>query len=165
MPHPSSALRYSGAAPTAVPKVDFAREIRPILSDRCFSCHGPDAQNRKADLRLDTRAGVDARPGVVVAGSSAKSRLFLRVNAKSARMPPTGPPLTEAQIAKLKQWLDEGGTWTEHWSYAAPVRPSEPTVKTAAWPKMCCACARGSAHSAVTRTRYRIAMKLRTQGG
>ncbi|MEO8661914.1 MAG: DUF1553 domain-containing protein [Bryobacteraceae bacterium] len=120
--------------------VDFDREVRPILSDHCFQCHGPDQAKRMAGLRLDTRDGAFAVRGtapVIVAGKSGESRLYQRVShAKTTmRMPPptSGMNLTEAQIDTIKRWIDEGATWRTHWAYTAPVRPAEPVVKTKAW--------------------------------
>jgi hypothetical protein len=97
---------------------DFNREIRPILSDRCFSCHGPDEANRKAKLRLDTEAGARA----------ALPHLIERVSTdkKGLRMPPVyaGAGLTTREIELLKQWVSEGAKWEKHWSFIPPVRPA-----------------------------------------
>jgi len=111
-------------------KLDFNRDIRPILSDRCFTCHGPDEKARKAGLRLDTKEGAFSRQGLIVAGDAAGSRLVKRVIAEKPplRMPPSGPPLTSAQIDLLKQWVATGAKWDTHWSYAPPVRPTEPAI-------------------------------------
>ena len=107
-------------------KLDFNRDIRPILSDRCFSCHGPDEKARQAGLRLDNKEGAFARPGVIVAGDPSASRLLKRVS--GGGMPPTGPALTPAQIDLLKQWVNSGANWDVHWSYVAPTHPAEPAV-------------------------------------
>ena len=130
-----AAFLLPAAPPSA--KVDFNREIRPILSDRCFSCHGPDEASRKANLRLDTKAGAFERKGVVVAGDAEASRLLKRIAAQNpaSRMPPTGPPMTAQQLDVVKRWISEGAQWTEHWSYATPQRPAEPAVRTPAWAK------------------------------
>ncbi|MBY0504971.1 MAG: DUF1553 domain-containing protein [Bryobacteraceae bacterium] len=111
-------------------KLNFNRDIRPILSDRCFTCHGPDEKARKAGLRLDTKEGAFARKGVIVAGDASASRLLKRVTAANAplRMPPDGPPLTGAQIETLKQWVTSGATWDLHWSYVPPAKPPVPSV-------------------------------------
>jgi hypothetical protein len=120
--------------------VDFNRQVRPLLADHCFSCHGPDDRQRKAELRLDTKDGVlgqrpDSDP-VVVPGKSADSELIRRVTSAepSKRMPPakTGKPLTAAQIDTLKRWVDQGAKWSDHWAFIPPVRPVLPAVK-AAW--------------------------------
>ncbi len=109
-------------------KIDFNRDIRPILSDRCFTCHGPDEKSRKAGLRLDTKEGAFSRKGLIVAGDAAGSRLLKRVTAEKGRMPPDGPPLTAPQIEALKQWIGNGASWDLHWSYVPPKRPAEPAV-------------------------------------
>ena len=105
-------------------KLDFNRDIRPILSDRCFSCHGPDAQARKAGLRLDNKEGAFSRKGVIVAGDPAASRLLKRVN--GGGMPPTGPALTRPQIELMEQWVASGANWDVHWSYVPPTKPALP---------------------------------------
>ena len=119
--------------------VDFNREIRPLLSDNCFQCHGPDEKQRMAKLRFDTKEGAFAKPGVIVAGDAAGSRLFKRVSSTNAAtvMPPpqSGHKLTEQQIATLKRWIDEGAQWNEHWAFVAPKQPELPTVKQTAWPR------------------------------
>src|SRR3954452_1987163 len=98
----------------AGPLVDFNRDVRPILSDNCFTCHGPDDKHRMANLSLDTEDGLFADRGayrIVAAGDPAKSRLFARISAPVAtRMPPrqTGATLTEAQIAIIGKWIEQG---------------------------------------------------------
>jgi hypothetical protein len=122
--------------------VDFNRDIRPILSDTCFTCHGPDEQTQQAGLRLDTREGAFADRGgyqVIVPGKAAESRLFQRVSAKEEhlRMPPptADRKLTQQQIELLRRWIDEGARWETHWAYAPPKRPSLPAVQNSAWTK------------------------------
>ena len=118
----------------AAPKVDFQRQVRPILSDGCFLCHGPDKSTRMVNLRLDIKDGVLAarKTGqVVVPGNAKKSLLFQRISATGARrMPPeySHKKLTPEQIETLRRWIDEGAEWKEHWAYRAPVRPPEPQV-------------------------------------
>ncbi len=129
--------RFSlAAAPAAVKPVDFGREIRPLLSENCFTCHGPDETKRMAGLRLDTREGALSR---IKAGDAAASALFLRINHqnKAMRMPPvaSGRALNEKQIELIKRWIDEGAAWKTHWSYAAPERSAPPAVKDKAWVK------------------------------
>ena len=124
------------AAPPA--RIDFNRDIRPILSNNCFQCHGPDAKQRKADLRLDQRDAA-VRHGALVPGKSGESEVFQRLvtDEKSKRMPPAkfGKVLTPEQVATLKRWIDEGASYAEHWAYVAPKRPELPAVKNAAWPR------------------------------
>lgn len=117
-------------------KVDFQREIRPVLSDNCFQCHGPDQGTRMAGLRLDLKDGLLAS-GVVVAGKPAESKLYQRISATDAaqRMPPeySHKSLTSAQIARVKLWIEQGAPWVPHWAYTAPVKAAAPVVKNALW--------------------------------
>ena len=119
---------------TAAERVQFNRDIRPIFSDTCFACHGPDDAHRKAKLRLDVRdsalASRDGKPAVVP-GSLAKSELWRRINAKNdSVMPPRkeGKPLTSQETALLKKWLEQGAPYAEHWAFVPPVRPPVPTI-------------------------------------
>jgi hypothetical protein len=120
--------------------VDFGRDILPILSDNCFSCHGPDAKARKAGLRIDTREGAlrKADP-VIVRGNSAASELVRRVASTDASevMPPpkSGRKLTATQVATLRRWIDEGARWGVHWSFAPLQPPLPPTVGDGHWPR------------------------------
>lgn len=117
----------------ALPPVDFSREVRPILSDKCYHCHGPDEQGRKAQLRFDTKAGAfRLRDGaaVIVPGHSAESELMLRIKSTDDDeiMPPPEAKLgrlTPAEIATLQRWIDEGAQYQTHWSFEslAPVTP------------------------------------------
>src|SRR6185369_13892393 len=93
--------------------VDFNRDVRPIFSDNCFACHGPDDKRRLANLRLDTEEGVFADRGgykIIVPGDPAKSRLVARISAapQAGRMPPaqTGKGLSEAQVATIRKWIE-----------------------------------------------------------
>jgi hypothetical protein len=123
-----------GFGASADGKIDFDRAIRPILSDNCFACHGPDAKKRMADLRLDTKEGAFAKAGRIVPGDAAGSRLYQRVSSEKAsvRMPPpySGHTLTPQQIASIKSWIDEGAHWETHWAYVPPKRPEPPKLKT-----------------------------------
>ncbi len=122
------------AAPATSAKVDFARDILPILSAKCFACHGPDDAHRKAKLRLDVResalASRDGKPAIVP-GSLTKSELWRRINAKNDDvMPPRkeGKPLTSPELALIKKWLEQGAPYAEHWAFVPPVRPSVPQI-------------------------------------
>lgn len=131
------------AATKPAPKIEFNRDVRAILSDNCFACHGPDENKRKAKLRFDIKeeAFKPAKSGdyAIVPGDLQKSQLIARITAKDEddRMPPakTGKKLTPAQIDLLKRWIAEGATWQSHWAYEAPKRPALPTVKEKNWPK------------------------------
>jgi hypothetical protein len=143
------ALRQLSGAPPALAQVDFARDVRPILSDRCFSCHGPDEANRKAGLRLDIEDGAKkargVRPPVVIPGDTAASEILKRVAPEipARRMPPPysdRKPLTEKEVATLRAWIEQGAKWQSHWSFIPPVRPAEPAVAEPAvndktWPR------------------------------
>ncbi len=128
---------WTGFAFSAPAKLDFSRDIRPILSDKCFTCHGPDEKKRMAGLRLDTREGAfgERKNGaVIVPGNSAGSKLMDRIaHQKTAlRMPPAsaGEALTEKQIGLIKQWIDGGAPWSMHWAFEAPKPQIIPEVKT-----------------------------------
>ena len=128
--------------------VDFQRDVRPILSDNCFACHGPDEATREADLRLDTRdgafsprppAGRSTRPRdpAVVPGDIDASLLVERINHTDPlrRMPPevSQKTLSGEQIKILTRWVEQGADWDEHWSFAAIDRPAPPQVEDDAW--------------------------------
>lgn len=126
------------SAPAAT--VEFNRDIRALLSDRCFSCHGPDASSRKIKLRLDSEAGITADLGgrrAVVPGALDKSELIKRITTdnKGLRMPPaySGFKLSEREIELLKTWVSEGAQWQKHWSWIPPKRPQLPAVRNTAW--------------------------------
>jgi hypothetical protein len=123
--------------PPACAAVDFDREIRPILSDNCFSFHGPDAKNRMAGLRLDTSDGGAFANGLIVAGNSIESRLYQRIGAPdpAKRTPPvhSGHTLNPQQIELVKPWIDQGAKWQTHWAFEAPKRPELPNPKEQDW--------------------------------
>ena len=114
-------------------KVSFKNDIRPILSNHCFRCHGPDENERKANLRLDTFEGATKdNDGIqaIVAGNIDESELIYRISTEDPEeiMPPkkAGEKLTPKQIELLKQWVREGGKYEKHWSYQKPIRPAVP---------------------------------------
>ncbi len=120
-----------GADAAKLPDViEFNRDIRPILSDNCFACHGPDKNKREAELRLDTQAGLlgdDGTGGVVLPGRTGGSELFRRITAEdeTERMPPaeSGKQLTPRDVALIRKWIEQGAKWEGHWSFQ-PLRPS-----------------------------------------
>lgn len=128
------------AAPA--PTVDFNREIRPILSDNCFACHGPDENERKSKLRLDHRedAFKPAKSGeaAIVPGKPDQSPLIQRILSTDPDdlMPPpkTGKKLTAQQKDLLKRWIAGGAKWQEHWAFETPLRAELPAVKNTQWP-------------------------------
>ena len=114
--------------------VDFNRQIRPILSENCYACHGPDPETREADLRLDIEEGAfrerrDAPPAIV-RGDPHNSPLYQRITheLRSERMPPadSGKTLTREQKETLFRWIQEGADWQDHWAFEKPVRASVP---------------------------------------
>ena len=116
-------------------RVDFMRDIRPILSDNCYFCHGPDENTREADLRLDVREAALADLGgyaAIVPGDIEKSDLVARLvtDDEDELMPPaeSGKHLTEEQIELVKQWIAEGADWPEHWSFVPPKHQQPPQV-------------------------------------
>ncbi len=118
---------------TATAKVSFNNDIRPLLSNTCLRCHGPDENERKAKLRLDTRAGATANNDgtrAVVAGNIDASELIYRITTDDPDelMPPpkAGTRFTAEQIALFKQWIKEGAHYETHWSYVKPSRPEVP---------------------------------------
>ncbi len=128
-------LSVSATANAQSPKaIEFNRDIRPILSDHCYNCHGPAKSTRKADLRLDTKDGAAT---VIAPGKAHASELWKRVNARddNERMPPakSGRKLSTQQIDLLQRWIEQGAAWQEHWAFIAPKRPAIPTTKNAKW--------------------------------
>ncbi|MEM7306298.1 MAG: DUF1553 domain-containing protein [Planctomycetota bacterium] len=122
--------------------VDFVREVRPILSDRCFPCHGPDAGSREGGFRLDLRDEAVADLGgyaAVVPGDPDESELVYRIltDDDDLRMPPAGShlALTASEAELLRRWVAEGAPYAGHWSFEPPRRPAPPAVRDAAWPR------------------------------
>lgn len=107
--------------------MDFNRDVRPILSERCYTCHGPDEGKRQAKLRLDVEA--DAKR-VIAVGKPAESLLIQRVTATTRRMPPVGAALTARELDVLSRWIAQGARWQSHWSFVAPVRPAGAGIDT-----------------------------------
>ena len=126
--------------PAYAEKLQFDRDIRPILSDKCYACHGPDPAVRQANLRLDTKEGAFSAPSgypIIVPGEPENSELVLRITHENIdqRMPPqiSNRQPTQEQIDTLIQWIAEGAEWEEHWVYNLPKRVEPPTVGDTAW--------------------------------
>lgn len=125
----------------AAAPVSYSRDIRPILSSKCFKCHGPDDAARQAGLRLDTFEGATgpAKSGLkaLVPGDASQGELLKRIltHDEDDRMPPPqmGPPLDEAAVAKLKQWIGEGAVYEPHWSFVKPAKTPLPQVSNQTW--------------------------------
>ena len=116
-------------------KIEFNRDIRPILSENCYACHGPDSGARKAGLRLDTEVGAKSKRkgnSAVVAGNAIESELYKRIIATDAHelMPPpkSNKKLDDNQKALLKRWLEEGASWEGHWAFLSVKKPDAPKV-------------------------------------
>jgi hypothetical protein len=137
-------LLVAVAASAADERVNFARDIQPILAAKCFACHGPDADARQAGLRLDTASGATAKleSGLcaIVTGKPDQSELLKRVTSRDAdtRMPPaeTGKSITPQEAELLKRWIAAGAEYEAHWSFVPPVRPAPPALKEPSdWPR------------------------------
>ena len=132
----------------AADAVEFNRDIRPVLADNCFHCHGPDPGTRKAGLRLDTEAGFFAarkdkdgkeEPPTIIKGKPDQSTLFQRLLSKDEDevMPPpeTHKKLKPEQVAQIRTWIEQGAPWQPHWSLLPPVAVTPPTNKDSGWAK------------------------------
>ena len=122
--------------------LNFNRDVRPLLSDRCFACHGPDEEDRQAGLRLDTRdtaiARLDSGSVAIVPHEADSSELVTRITSGDAdtTMPPpeVGKPLTAEEAVVLRRWIEEGAEYEDHWAFQRIERPEVPAVRDAAWP-------------------------------
>ena len=120
------------AAQSQPPGTDFSREVRPILAEHCFSCHGPDAAARKANLRLDVEGDATRDRGgysVIDREAAEESELLLRLDGDGVleRMPPESEePLSDEERRVLERWIAEGAPWDGHWAFRAPTRPAVP---------------------------------------
>tara|TARA_Y100001960_G_C14780803_1_gene886559 strand:+ start:948 stop:4142 length:3195 start_codon:yes stop_codon:yes gene_type:complete len=128
----------STAAPPAT--VDFARDIRPLLSDTCYHCHGPDQENQQADLRLDLKQSLYREhdgQALVVPGDPENSLLYLRITAEdpAEAMPPEDAQvkLTASQKQLIETWIKEGAVWKDHWAFEPPVKAPLPSVAKDPW--------------------------------
>ena len=137
----SLGLRAAQVGDPKLGPVAFNRDIRPILSDNCYSCHGPDKDKRKAKLRLDTHDGLfdaikDRRP--IVPGKPDQSEMYRRITSTDPDelMPKSGSgkTLSPRQIALIKRWIEQGAKWEGHWAYILPVRPTVPYTGKSSWP-------------------------------
>ncbi|NOX53593.1 MAG: DUF1553 domain-containing protein [Planctomycetes bacterium] len=134
-------LFFAAGASRAESTVDYGQDVRPILSDNCYQCHGPDEETREAGLRLDLKdaalADLESGGRAIVPGNSKASLIIQRITAEDPdeRMPPpdSGKTLTPEQIATLKTWIDQGAPWREHWAFVPPKRPAVPSVRRSDW--------------------------------
>ena len=118
-------------------EISFAHDIRPILSEHCFHCHGPDAEQREAELRLDLQEpflGEGESTALVVGGDAKTSELFVRVSTtdEDLRMPPmdSGRSLTSQQVELIRKWIEQGAEWQPHWAFLKPEQSSLPQEKS-----------------------------------
>ncbi|NOX98737.1 MAG: DUF1549 domain-containing protein, partial [Verrucomicrobia bacterium] len=136
------ALLLSSHLSRADDELDFNRDIKPLLSSKCFKCHGADEGSREADLRLDTFQGATANLDghfAIKPGDSKKSELIARLTTHDTGdlMPPpeSGKALKPNEIERIKKWIDSGAKYERHWSFVPPVRHEPPSVQTPFWPK------------------------------
>ncbi|MFM8891653.1 MAG: DUF1549 domain-containing protein, partial [Planctomycetia bacterium] len=133
--------RPTHADPVAAGRVDFNRDVRPILSDRCFTCHGPDAEQRQAGLRLDDRrlavAVLESGATALVPGDPAASAILARITSTDPDtvMPPPriNKPILPAEAEILRRWIAEGAEYRGHWAFERVERPAVPEVGDASW--------------------------------
>src|SRR5262245_54089972 len=132
------------AADPKAPAVEFNRDIRPILSDKCFTCHGPDKANRTSNLRLDTEEGARANLGegrlAILPGDTARSEIVRRITSddEAVRMPPAyagRAKLSDHEIRLIERWIEQGAKWQKHWSFIPPQRPQPPQAQAHDWPR------------------------------
>jgi hypothetical protein len=132
---PLGVISVPGAEP---PRIDFNRDIRPILSENCFACHGQDGNKREGDLRLDLREAALAT-GAITPGEPATSELIERIHSPDTDllMPPpaSNRRLTATQKDLLGRWIREGAAYQPHWAFIAPQRPEPPAVSRTDWPR------------------------------
>ena len=130
-----------GAAAADAPAIEYLRDIQPLLSQKCFSCHGPDEGSREAGLRLDkpqaAMAELDSGTVAIRPRQPDQSEVMVRIltNDADLRMPPatSGHSLSPAEIQKLRQWIAEGARYEDHWSFREIVRPDVPPVRDTGW--------------------------------
>src|SRR5688572_11459403 len=122
--------------------VEFNRDIRPVLSDRCYTCHGPDQARRRAKLRFDVEADAKQDLGgrfAIVPGDVSKSEIIRRITAAdpARRMPPasSGRTLATGEIDLIQRWIEQGAKWQKHWSFIPPRRAALPEISNRAWPR------------------------------
>jgi mono/diheme cytochrome c family protein len=138
-----AALARGGSSTAeAADEIDYNRDVRQILSDHCYACHGPDQAKRQAGLRLDredsAKSELESGSRAIVPGDTSASELIARITATDdSVMPPAegGKPLKPEHVARLKSWVEQGAKWKGHWSYL-PIEPAAlPAVSDSAWPR------------------------------
>ncbi len=135
---------YTNVAQKKVPKIiDYNFDVRPILSDKCFNCHGPDANKREEELRLDTEEGAykalkdNKNKHAIVGGKPDESEVFLRITSKDSSkvMPPkeSNLKLSAYEIKVIKKWIKQGAKYQKHWAFVVPEKSSLPEIKNKDW--------------------------------
>ena len=129
-------ISFAETKKTTPAEFDFATDIRPLLSDGCFACHGPDDQHREADLRLDLKEsafGSHDGHALIVPGKPLESLLYQRIISKDEdeRMPPvdSGKKLSPSEIEKIRKWIEAGAPWASHWAFHSPRKAALPRVR------------------------------------
>ncbi|MEM7374248.1 MAG: DUF1553 domain-containing protein [Bacteroidota bacterium] len=140
---PSSTIEESGARVPEI--VDFNFHIKPILSDRCFKCHGPDEKVREADLRFDVKEGAFAALDsaeerfAIVPGDTENSQILHRIkhHDPDELMPPpeSNLSLSDHEIALLEKWIEQGAEWKDHWAFIPPQKAVLPEIQQSSWPR------------------------------
>ena len=135
-------LTLTGVFNAKAEEVDFNTQIRPLLSNNCLTCHGPDEEERAAGLRLDTEAGSRLDLGgyaAIAPGNPNASEILQRLTTddEELKMPPEGKGrgLTPEEVELVRRWIAEGGSYEKHWAYKKPARPPLPTVSKTQWPR------------------------------
>ncbi|RYZ75733.1 MAG: DUF1549 domain-containing protein, partial [Proteobacteria bacterium] len=127
-------------------KLDYNQHVKPVLSDKCFACHGPDANKREANLRLDDPTSAFGHLEendslfVIVKGKPDSSELYRRISSEDPdyQMPPPVSHLgilNQQEIATIKKWITQGARYEKHWAFQPPERSPKPTIKQGTWPK------------------------------
>ena len=139
----NSNLNYENINVSNIPDdIDFNFHVNPIISDKCFACHGPDEKQRKANLRLDTQDGLyqlteDLINKVIDVENLEKSEMIRRIfhENESILMPPPESNLSLSEYEKqiLKKWILQGAKWKKHWSFIKPIKPEIPEIKNSDW--------------------------------
>ncbi len=135
----------SGSTASLADSVSYNFDIRPILSDKCYACHGPDANKRQAGLRLDVAENAykaledNPTAHALVPGKPLLSQVFVRISSEDStmRMPPpeSNLSLTGHEIKLIEKWIQQGAQYESHWAFTPPINPEIPTVKNTQWPR------------------------------
>ena len=135
--HTGARAQQDPPAPLVPQTIEFNRDIRPILSDKCYACHGPGTQmaTLRFDREEDAKKALRGDRFAIVAGDPGRSELIRRVSLTepAGRMPQRGEPLNAREIAVLTRWIEQGAKWQKHWAFEVPARPAIPQPATTGW--------------------------------